>query len=88
MVDPSRPPGDGPCPKCGSLIWFDKMTDDVAERLAKLGAFVEADDSGQVVSIRFAGDVYDDSKFEELSQIVGLHSIDIRETKITERGAS
>ncbi len=22
-VDPSRPPGDAPCPHCGSLVWFD-----------------------------------------------------------------
>ena len=22
-IDPSRPPGDAPCPYCGSLLWFD-----------------------------------------------------------------
>jgi len=21
-IDPSRPPGDAPCPKCGILLWF------------------------------------------------------------------
>ena len=22
-IDPSQPPGDAPCPKCGHLLWFD-----------------------------------------------------------------
>jgi acyl carrier protein len=21
-VEPSRPPGDAPCPRCGGLVWF------------------------------------------------------------------
>ena len=23
QIEPSRPPGDAPCPHCGSLLWFD-----------------------------------------------------------------
>jgi len=23
-MEPSRPPGDGPCPQCGCLVWFGK----------------------------------------------------------------
>ena len=26
-VDPSRPPGDAPCPKCGTLLWFGEEPD-------------------------------------------------------------
>jgi hypothetical protein len=22
VIDPSRPPGDAPCPHCGTLVWF------------------------------------------------------------------
>jgi len=23
-IEPSRPPGDAPCPRCGSLLWFSR----------------------------------------------------------------
>ena len=23
-IDPTRPPGDAPCPHCGALLWFDE----------------------------------------------------------------
>src|SRR5947209_13760658 len=23
-IDPSQPPGDAPCPRCGQLVWFDQ----------------------------------------------------------------
>src|SRR5581483_5158736 len=26
-IEPSRPPGDAPCPSCGSLLWFHKTPD-------------------------------------------------------------
>ncbi len=25
-IDPSRPPGDAPCPKCGHLLWFSEVS--------------------------------------------------------------
>lgn len=24
-IDPTRPPGDAPCPHCGALVWFDEV---------------------------------------------------------------
>lgn len=24
-IEPSRPPGDAPCPHCGQLLWFDEQ---------------------------------------------------------------
>jgi len=39
-IEPSRPPGDAPCPHCGQLIWFDDTEEpslrDQAGRLHKL----------------------------------------------------
>ena len=37
-LDPSRPPGDAPCPFCGSLVWFDpwyaqELIDDTPGRI-------------------------------------------------------
>ena len=26
VISPSRPPGDAPCPQCGTLLWFDRRT--------------------------------------------------------------
>ncbi len=29
-IDPSRPPGDAPCPHCGHLLWFGPVSKDNA----------------------------------------------------------
>lgn len=31
-IDPSRPPGDAPCPSCGSLLWFPAPQAEPGER--------------------------------------------------------
>ena len=87
-IDPSRPSGDAPCPSCGALLWFDQLTDEVVGQLADRGAFVTADDDGQVRSIRFSGAVYDDTAIAQLARMTGLQTIDIRDTKITPAGAA
>ena len=28
-IEPSRPPGDAPCPSCGQLLWFSAPKEDV-----------------------------------------------------------
>jgi len=30
VIDPSRPPGDATCPRCGHLIWFPDETSPIA----------------------------------------------------------
>jgi signal recognition particle subunit SRP54 len=30
-IDPSRPPGDAPCPHCGHLLWFGSPEEDVTQ---------------------------------------------------------
>lgn len=32
QIDPSRPPGDAPCPHCGHLLWFGPQEQHVEER--------------------------------------------------------
>lgn len=64
------------------------MPDDVGGQLAALDAFISTNDDGQVVSIRFSGDIYNDSAILQLAKITGVQTIDIRETKITTAGAS
>jgi hypothetical protein len=35
ILDPSRPPGDAPCPCCGTLVWFkDPIADQPVVRLS------------------------------------------------------
>lgn len=85
------------CPQCGALMWFSKITDitditdtvpDTADQLAEYGAFVETEEGGQVTTMRFAGPMYDDAAVRQLGQMTGLATIDIRETDITEFGAT
>jgi eukaryotic-like serine/threonine-protein kinase len=38
-VEPSRPPGDAPCPYCGHLLWFAVASDGLVERGFHLGAY-------------------------------------------------
>ena len=39
IIEPSIPPGDAPCPHCGSLLWF--VSDPVQRKLAKLDFVVQ-----------------------------------------------
>jgi signal recognition particle GTPase len=32
LIDPSRPPGDAPCPHCGHLLWFELPPQNLDER--------------------------------------------------------
>jgi hypothetical protein len=32
LIDPSRPPGDAPCPNCGHLLWFAPQESNIDER--------------------------------------------------------
>jgi hypothetical protein len=32
VIDPSRPPGDAPCPHCGHLLWFEPPQQNLDER--------------------------------------------------------
>ena len=88
VVAPSHPPGDAPCPNCGTLLWFNELTPAAVEQLEKRGAHIDTDDSGKVVSIRFTGDIYDDSALPQLERISGLRTLDIRETKISANAAA
>ena len=94
VLEPSRPPGDAVCPQCGALMWFPKLADstDIARnsagQLAESGAFIEAEDDGQVTAMRFVGPMYNDAVVRQLGKITGLATIDIRETDITEFGAT
>lgn len=85
---PSRPPGDAPCPACGTLIWFSPYTTDMATELAALGTFIDTDARGEVVAVRLEGDAYDDSAIDKLATIRDVESIDIRKTRITAVGAA
>jgi hypothetical protein len=37
LLEPSRPPGDAPCPACGSLVWF-PAADSLSSPAAELGS--------------------------------------------------
>lgn len=37
-IDPSRPPGDAPCPACGSLLWFGTERSAAEQLLDEFGA--------------------------------------------------
>ena len=93
-LEPSRPPGDAVCPQCGALMWFPKITEltdtaiETADQLAEAGAFIEAEEDGQVTAMRFVGPMYNDAAVRQLGQMFGLATIDIRETDITELGAT
>ena len=30
-IDPTRPPGDAPCPNCGTLLWFAEIPQDTPQ---------------------------------------------------------
>lgn len=88
-VEPSRPHGDAPCPNCGSLLWLNELTPQVAEQLAERGVTVETDDDGEVTLIRLTGWVYDDSVVRKLAAgFVDVPVLDVRETCITKSGAA
>jgi mannitol/fructose-specific phosphotransferase system IIA component (Ntr-type) len=50
-IDPSRPPGDAPCPDCGSLVWFPGDNRDSAAASLRLAAWAFLD-AGIVVLSR------------------------------------
>lgn len=88
-VDPSASTGDVPCPNCGSLVWLGPTRappQDLIYRLAQLGAFVDADDTGEVRAIRFWGMAYNDSVIEQLGHLEDVPQIDLRDTAITAAG--
>lgn len=87
-LEPSNPPGDAPCPSCGVLLWFGDSPPNVIDHLATRGAFVEADDNGQIVEICLVGDAYDDATVFRIAKVTGVHTLDIRETKISALGAA
>lgn len=87
FLDPSRPPGDATCSRCGVLIWFHDSQPSEADYLAARGAYAEADDAGQVIKIRFVGSAYNDASVIRLSKITGLQAMDIRETSISKAAA-
>ena len=35
QIEPSRPPGDAPCPHCGALLWFGQSPPEDIERLRR-----------------------------------------------------
>ena len=42
-VEPSRPPGDAPCPRCGTLLWFNRTANETwFYEAAKLGPIFDA----------------------------------------------
>ena len=86
---PCVPPGDGTCPHCGSIVWFDdgpgEVPDDVAH-LEQLGATVETDDEGQVTSVRLSGSRYTDAVVEQLAKLKDVQTMDVRNTRITAAG--
>ena len=89
-VDPSLATGDVPCPNCGALLWLPPpptASDDAINRLAQLGAFVDIDESGEVLSVQFIGMAYNDAVIGLLAQLGDVPRIDIRHTAITPDGA-
>lgn len=86
-IDPATPCGDAPCPNCGTLLWFETPTDHVHAQLADRGVFVTTDENGQVVALRFCGDTFTDRAISRIAQITGVHTIDIRDTRISPVGA-
>ena len=87
---PSQSSGDAACPHCGNLLWFhdgDLEVGDPIRRLAELGAEVEVDNEGQVTTVRFSGQKYDDSIIDQLFELSTVSVIDIRDTAITDAGA-
>ncbi len=61
--------------------------DPIVVKLRLLGAHVQVDGLGQVRHIRFAGQSFTDAHIDQLAEITGLESIDVRDTSITLRGA-
>lgn len=33
VLEPSRPPGDAPCPSCGCLVWFEPSEEEMQRRV-------------------------------------------------------
>lgn len=97
-VEASQPAGDSVCPHCGSLLWVESLTDaveieqvsatGVERRLAEKGAFITVDATGEVRTLRLVGDHYSDWHVYEIARITGLELLDVRETRITARGAA
>ncbi|MDB5340976.1 MAG: hypothetical protein JWN70_6595 [Planctomycetaceae bacterium] len=91
-VAPGEPLGDVVCPHCGMLFYpkpqSPLLVPDDLKRLADLGASVETDDEGEVTRITFDSFSYTDSAVPELAKLKGVPIIDIRHTRITEKGAN
>jgi len=88
-ITPSDPPGDATCPHCGSLIWFDApLSCDTIKQLADRGVHAEMNAEGDIVSLRFSGNSYDDSAIAQLAGLRDLSSVDISDTAITPAGAA
>src|SRR5262245_42832469 len=58
-VEPTRPPGDAPCPHCGHLLWFVPDSEEFASAAAQLYAdrrfrrgVCDVDVSDQIISVR------------------------------------
>ncbi len=92
-VDPSRPPGDAPCPSCGALLWFagqrgaGQTTREVIDRLAERGVTVDVGAGGEIVGMVLTSDVFGDSAVQLLASITGLRTLDIRGSSLSPASA-
>lgn len=90
-VSPGEPLGDIVCPHCGMLFIPDTqprpcVADDL-NRLADLGVTVDTDDEGEVTRVQFNSFAYTDQAITEIAKLKDVPIIDIRNTRITKKGA-
>lgn len=91
-VSPGEPLGDLVCPHCGVLFCpnFESpphIPDDL-KRLQELGVAVETDDEGEITRVVFHGSSYNDRSIPGMAALNGIPIIDIRDTRISQVGAS